>query len=514
MSARAFDPRDHELEPVELRPVDDAAAAPEPLVRELPPSAPYPVEALGPLREVVEAVRGATQAPVAIPAASALAVASLVTQGHADVETLAGRSPVSLYILTVASSGQRKTTCDAALLAPLQDYEKERARAHRAAYTRWTNEHATWRARRDRILATLKKKDAKAEDVEAELARLGPEPAAPPSEDRVCTEPTFEGLVRFFVTGQPSAGLFSDEGGQFLGGHAMNAENRQKTLAALNALWMGDPIRRTRAGDGHYTLYGRRLALHLMVQPLAAATLLSDPLAVDMGFLARCLIAEPPSTIGTRLHAHVRSDPEALAAYAARLRAILGAPLPMDPETRELRPRLLRLSEPARRLLIEYSDTVDKLQAPGGRLEHVTAAASKSAEQAARIAGVLTMWRDLQAEEVDLADMARGIELAQYYLSEAVRLSDAATVSVDVERAERLRRWLLESWPHPEVLLADVVRRAPIRALRESPAARRALDLLEGHGWLEPLEPGVVVRGKPRKRAWRIVRPTGGGSAP
>ncbi|MFU8803332.1 MAG: DUF3987 domain-containing protein, partial [Bradymonadaceae bacterium] len=47
-----------------------------------------------------------------------------------------------------------------------------------------------------------------------------------------------------------------------------------------------------RFGDGHATLFGRRLAVHLMVQPGVARDLLSDPLAVDTGFLARFLICE------------------------------------------------------------------------------------------------------------------------------------------------------------------------------------------------------------------------------
>ena len=50
---------------------------PQPLVREIPAGEVYPVEALGPLRGAVEAVQGMTQAPMAIPAQSALAVASL-----------------------------------------------------------------------------------------------------------------------------------------------------------------------------------------------------------------------------------------------------------------------------------------------------------------------------------------------------------------------------------------------------------------------------------------------------
>jgi hypothetical protein len=330
----------------------------------------------------------------------------------------------------------------------------------------------------------------------------------PPLPDRTVTEPTLEGLTRLFALGQPSLGLFSDEGGQFLGGHGMNADNRQKTLATLNSLWQGNPIRRTCAGDGHMTLYGRRLALHLMVQPVAAHALLSDPLAEGTGFLARCLIAEPQSTIGTRLHANARHDPAVLAAFGRRLREILETPLPTDEETRELRPRTLPLSAGARELLARFADAVEAAQAPGGDLAHVTAAASKAAEQAARLAGVLCLWRDLNAAEVSPADMADGITLAQYYLGEAARLADAATVSAEIDRAERLRRWLLKSWPHPEITSAEVVNKGP-NALRESPKAHTALRILEAHGWLVPIEPGTVVRGAARAEAWAIVRGAG-----
>jgi hypothetical protein len=286
----------------------------------------------------------------------------------------------------------------------------------------------------------------------------------------------------------------------------MGADHRQKTMGALNSVWQGDPIRRTRAGDGHVTLYGRRLAVHLMVQPVVARGFMADPLADGTGFLPRFLTCEPASTIGTRLHAKARPDPAALAAFSGRLRHILDTPLPMDPETRELAPRALPLAPGARGLLVQFSDAIEMAQAPGGDLAHVTGYASKAAEHACRIAGVLTLWRDLHAPEVTATDMANGIALAQFYLSEAARLADAATVSAEIDKAEKLRRWLLESWPEPEVLVRDVLRMAPIRALRESPAARAALGILEKHGWLAPLAPGTVVRGTPRKEGWRIVR--------
>jgi hypothetical protein len=485
------------------------AEGPQPLVREIPPGAAYPVAALGPLREAVEAVQGVTQAPVAIAAQSALAVASLAVQGFADVETLGGKRPLSLYALTIARSGERKSACDAPLMEALREHEREQLKLHIKAMQEWKRRHAVWKGKFDRLVGEAKKANRDESALaEAQLRELGPEPVPPPSPDRTVTEPTFEGLTKLLANGQPSLGLFSDEGGQFLGGHAMNSDNRQKTLAAFNDLWQGNPIRRTRSGDGHLTLYGRRLAVHLMVQPTVARTFMADPLAADTGFLPRFLICEPPSTIGTRLHAGARENARAIVSFKHRMATILAATMPIDDETGALQPSCLALSNEARALLVRFADSVERSQVPGGDMAHITGTASKAAEQAARIAGVLTLWRDLEAVEVQSEEMASGIELARYYLLEAMRLADAANVSAETDRAEQLRRWLLERWREPEVLVRDVQNSGP-NPLRESDRARAALRKLEEHGWLAPLDQGTVVRGSRRREAWRIVRASG-----
>jgi len=482
---------------------------PQPLVREIPPGAPYPVDALGPLRPAVEAVQGMTQAPVAIPAASALAAASLAVQGFADVETLGGARPLSLYLLTIAQSGERKSSCDKPLLQGLRSHERTEAETYAAAFKKWRAEAELHEADRKRILrnAGSDKPEQRAQ-AEADMKALGDEPQGPVLPDRTASEPTLEGLFRAFLEGQPSLGLFSDEAAQFLGGHGMNAEHRMKTLGGLNSLWDGSEIKRTRAGDGVFTLRGRRLALHLMAQPIAMHDFLADPLAAGLGFLPRCLICEPISAIGTRFHDKTRRDNKALASFEARLKQVLRQVMPTWDDGRTLKPRTLQLTPEARALLVGFADAIEAHQAPGGDLAHITGAASKAAEQAARIVGVLTLWRDLNAHEVQPDDMADAIALAQFYLSEASRLASAATLSAKIDRAEKLRKWLLEGWPEPEVMVRDVVQRGP-NPLRESPKAREALELLEEHGWVVALEAESVVRGAARKEAWRIVKVAG-----
>ena len=489
-----------------LKPAAFVSEGPQPLVQETPQGAPYPVHALGPLRDAVESVQAMTQAPVAIPAQSALSIASLAVQGFANVDALGGQSPLSLYCLTVARSGERKSSCDAKLMAALRTYEREQAAELGAETQSWQNKHALWRGERESILNEAKKsKGEKRVAAQADLSALGSEPVAPPAPDRTVTEPTFEGLTRKYTEGMPSLGIFSDEGGQFLGGYAMSADNRQKTLTALNDLWQGNPIRRTRQGDGSLTLYDRRLAIHLMAQPGVARPFLTDGTAIDTGFLARFLICEPPTTIGLRTYVAL-PYPTGLSEYDVRLAAILRTPLPMDPETRELNPRDLPLAIDARELLINFANTTELKQGHGQPFADITGTASKAAEQAARIAGVLTLFRDLNAAHVTLEDVANAVELMSYYLDEALRLSQSATLSGDLERAERLRRWIIETWEHDEILPRDIQKNGPTTALRQAPKVRAAIATLEKYGWLMPLPPGEIIRGAARREAWRVVR--------
>ena len=476
---------------------------PQPLLREIAPGAAYPAHALGPLQASVEAAAGATQAPIAIGAGSALAVASLATQAHADVLTLGGIRPLSLYVLTVAASGERKSSVDRMLMAGLREVEEIEAERYAIEQAEYVREREIYDARKKAALAGLGGK--KSAVAEVDLRMLGDPPAMPVAFYRTMAEPTAEAMYKSLQSGHPSQGLFSDEGGAFLGGFSMSADHRMKTMAVLNSAWDGSALDRLRVGDGNSRLYGRRLALHLMVQVSIAHGFIGDPMTGEIGFLPRCLMAEPASTIGSRFSHTATPNPYALDTFAARLKAILAAPVPMADDGRSLKPRLLKMSPDARKLLTKYADEIEGESGPGRAFSHITGAAAKSAEQACRLAGVLTLWDDLDAVEITEQMMANGIELARFYLSEAARLSSAATISAEIAAAEKLRRWLLANWSDADVAKVEIINRGP-SCCRESAKADAACALLERHGWLVPNPEGHHLRGTARKQSWRIVR--------
>jgi hypothetical protein len=479
---------------------------PRPLHRQLAPANTFPSEALGEiLGGAAQAIQEISRAPYAICGQSVLAAATLGVQAFANLKLPTGAiRPLSGYFLSVASSGERKTSADRLALAPVAEREEVLATIYAQDRQAYERDRAVWEQQHRQ---ELKRRNATPAAKRAALQALGPPPTEPPVPLLTCPEPTFEGLTKLFAAGWPSLGVFSSEGGQFIGGHGMNSDNRLKTASGLSGLWDGDPIKRVRAIDGSAFLPGRRLALHLLAQPGVAAAFLADPLLEDQGLLSRLLVAAPDAIAGTRFWREVTVEAsESLDRYQQRLLEILMKPLPLADDPRDgLKPRTLPFSPLARELWIRFVNHVEQLLGPDGDYASIRSLANKLPEHAARLAAVISLSHDLDAAELSEEDLARGIELAKFYAQEALRLFEAGATDPDLMVAVRLLQWLQQTWPEPVVSLPDIYQRGP-RSIRDQRTARRIVTHLEDHGWLEPVPGGGEVAGTQRRVVWRIVQ--------
>jgi hypothetical protein len=482
--------------------------APRPLMRQLPPADPFPIDALGDvLGAAARAIHDRVQAPTAIGGQSVLAAATFATQGYADVVLPIGPGqpkPISNFLITVANSGERKTECDKQALWPVRAREKALRDAYDAELQAYQDDNAAWEKARSHAAKVGKGDRAK---IKAHLGALGPAPVAPLKPMLTCEEPTIEGLHKLFEGGWPSLGLFAAEGGRFVGGHSMNEDRKLLTAASLSSLWDGEPIKRVRSTDTTVTMPGRRLALHLMVQPEVAEIWLRDDLLAGQGLLSRLLASSPDSAAGTRFRRDEACETDSiLKRYGARLLVILETPLPLaSGKTNELVPRPLPLSLKARKLWSDFADHVERAVAPNGDLETVRALANKLPEHAARLAAVLTLVRNIDAGEIANAEMQAGIKLAEHYAAEALRLFGVSRISRDLRLAGRLLDWLLNQWAEPNISLPDIYQRS-LNAIGDKATAGKLVGTLEDHGWLARLPQGAVVAGQRRRDAWRIIR--------
>jgi hypothetical protein len=480
----------------------DNSGAPELLRRPVPPPEPYPLAELGPvLQPAADSLRRVIQAPDAVCGASVLAAASLASQALADIELDGRVIPLSLWLLTVAESGERKSAVDTEAMRAAREYEKELAKA----YTEAEQEHAEllreWKARCQD--AETKAKKAHGIGLADALQEIGPAPAAPLVPRVTVADFTAEGLSKLLTAGWPSVGAFTDEAALVFGGHGMTKETVTRTAGTLCKLWDSGTLDRVRGGDGATKIYGRRLALHLLAQPVIAERALSDDVLAGQGFLARCLLAWPESTAGRRPYRaeSLRDDP-ALNQMARRLGELHRDPLPLAPEERqELQPPRLHLSDAAKSAWVKLHDGIEREMRPGGRFVTVKPWASKTPEQALRIAGVLSLLESGAVIEADT--LARAAELALWHLNEAVRLAGTAELSPEVRNAEALLNWCHDTG---RTLLhsRDALRLGPAR-IRERGTFMRAIEELERAGWAERIKGGMTLDGTHRRNVWRII---------
>lgn len=475
------------------------ASAPEPLRRPLALAAPYPLEALGDvLGAAAEAIHAVVQAPAGLCGQSILAAASLAAQAHADVLVDGRPEPLSLWHVTVGESGERKSAADRWALQAHREHERALSAEYGHAIAAYEVDASAYKA------AARKAEGGKkiAAAIRDALHALGTPPERPLSPLLLVPEATLEGLHKLYQSGRPSLGLFNDDAGDFLDGHAMNRDNRTKSAAGFSKLWDSGEFSRIRAGDGAAKCYGRRLAMHVMVQPVIAERVLSDDVLCGQGFLPRCLLAWPTSTAGTRQYVEtdLSRDP-ALARYWSRMADLLATAPPLRTGTRnELEPRVLSLAPDAKARWVQVANAIEADMA--GDFASAKAWASKGAAQVLRIAGVLTLVEQPEAGVIRLATIERAAQLAMYHLAEAARIVGTAGIPTSVKHAEMLRDWCWEKG-FTRIYSTIAMNQGP-NAIRTNAAFTAAMQCLERFGWAEFVEGGAKVDGRHRERVWDL----------
>jgi putative DNA primase/helicase len=412
--------------------------------------ADYPLGALPEtIRAAVAETIDAVQAPPEMVASSALAVASLAAQSLADVrrsETLSG--PCSLYFLTVAESGDRKSTVDRLLgraVREFQDSQRDNAKTTLAMHQA---DIAAWQAKRDAIdgkMAADAKASKEIEGHRADLAQLeGGKPEAPRVPRLLFEDVTSEKLGKALATEWPSAGIFSSEGGAVLGGHSMGKDSIARTLSLLNKCWDGASHIVDRATSASFAVRGARMTMSLQVQPHVLADFLDRDRGMSRGsgFLARFLASSPASLQGRRMYREPQAMLE-LQAFNGRIGELL-SDLPSIDGERGLMLPTLDLDAMAKAHWVTVYDAIEAQLSSGGDFASVRDVASKAADNVARLAAVLHVFENGPRGLIGLREMQAASRIVTWHLYAARGLFAPFTLSRDAANAATLDRWLID----------------------------------------------------------------------
>lgn len=372
---------------------------------------PYPVEALGPLATACKTLSSEGQVPVEMAGQCLLTTAALLAQSHANVRTLGGIKPLSLYGLTVAESGEGKSSADDTAQHAVTEWQKSKTREYDKAMMQYEGEKAT-RKKNDHI------------------------PDAPREPYRIMRDGTVEGIRRSFRQGASSQGVFSSEAAVMLAGYGMSPDHRAKSAGNFNSLWDSGEISVARGLDGRLQLYDRRLSLHWLVQPDVAYAAIHDPLLSSIGFWPRFLLACPPPSpplLAKKFEAERHSD---IVKFWAVCAEMLKEPLDEDCS----RLPVITPSAEAEQLACRFYEAMQReAKITDGMLVDVKPFAVRATEQAFRVAGVLAVFTE--KKKIDAELIRNGIAIAGF------SLESWRTVFGDRdETAARSSAFLMYSW--------------------------------------------------------------------
>jgi hypothetical protein len=470
---------------------------PVPLVSDQDKPRPYPIQALPPvMRDAVTAYQRYGQQPVAMVACSALGAASLVVQGLVDVgRDVLLTSAASLSILVIAESGERKTAADRRMAAEIRAWEREAREEAEPEVRKGIARRQNWEAKLAGIRTEIKKTyaekltsaaEANRKRLEAEAEALEANPTVVPAMPRLFIEDaTPEAIAINLAKGWPSTAIWSDEAGVVVGGAGMNEESFLRYVSLLNRCWDAPEhgFRQDRVTRDSIEVRGRRVTVNLMMQRQVAQRFFGgqEGVARGVGALARFLICQPESTMGSRAYRPMTAEPRELLAWDHRLRELLEHPLPIRDRGgsgNELYPPILRFTEAGFAAWRAFYNKIEMQLAPAGEFATMRDFASKIAEQAARIAAIFHVIEHGPGGAIGKDAVEAGCVLAEWHLVEARRVLGLGIAPDMLEGALVLLDWLKKQEAPPS--LKDILQFAPNR-VRNKKRRDAAITMLTVH---------------------------------
>lgn len=425
----------------------------------------FPVDACGTLlAPVIREISEICQAPLGLAAHAVLAACSFAVQRLYNCGPIGSltEEPCSLFILSIAESGDRKSAVDRLASRVIHKWEKSCVQ--------------------DKGFPCQVTKGAECEEVTN--SHVSPQSIA------IFTDVTYADLTsRLIKNNYPSIGIFSDEAGTFFGNYSMTSATRQSAVSGYVTLWNSGEVSRFRLTDelGSGKVFNRRLTINLMSQPVAIQETLSDSYLLGQGFLPRFLITNPPSRAGTRF-LRFEKDGENVETskiinfYENKLSMLMESPLLVDVGlgvVTATMPVSVEAKEQFVHLYNEYEKEmfVDNESLPA----QIRPFQARIAQHARRIATILAVMND--EDSVSANTMVSAFQIAEHSLETWKNLVGSSHVERLYAEAQQLLEWISA---RPTVRTVRNIQRYGPRFVRVSVERLRSLlELLEDHSWIK-----------------------------
>lgn len=305
-------------------------------------------------------------------------------QGQVDLQMPTGHQvPASLMLLTIADSGERKTTTQNYFFEAIHTSNNSAHQAHEATLQEHEIEHQLWLTHKRHLEQIYRKTAARKENDNMDGAfkeltkHVSSEPRPARSNKFLYEDTTPQALVQMLHENAPNGCLLTSEANSIFSGKALGE------LDKLNTLWDGNNVIVDRISRESFILQNARLTLSLMAQPSVIARFLDKrgEEARGTGFLARFLVVRPRPMAGKRIQRKL-SKLLRKQEFNARISTHLKKPIPTNRQ-------VISFSESAADLWYEYSEQLEQHMQENGLYYYLKDHASKLLENTCRLAAIL-----------------------------------------------------------------------------------------------------------------------------
>lgn len=425
----------------------------------------FPVEACGALlAPVIREIAETCQAPQGLAAHSVLAACSFAVQRAFNCGAIGPLSeePCSLFILSIAESGDRKSAVDRLASRVVYDWEKSCVC--------------------EKGFPCLVSNGALGEEVNN--STFSSQSVA------LFTDVTYADLTSRLIKGNyPSIGIFSDESGTFFGNYSMTSSTRQAAVSGYVTLFNSGEVSRYRLTDepGSGKVFNRRLTINLMSQPISIQETLSDAYLLGQGFLPRFLITNPPSLAGTRFLNFKLGEFETprsgrMQKYESTLSNLLNAPIRVDSSMGVITNPVPVSTMAAEQFVNLYNEFEREMHIENSSMPaQVRPFQARVAQQARRLATILAVMNGEQSVSVDT--MVGAFAIAEHSLNTWKNLIGCSDLERLYAEAQQLLDWLCTR-PHIRAF-RDIQRYGPRFARSSADRLKLILELLHEHHWVK-----------------------------
>lgn len=431
----------HEWKEPVLDTYTDLEAIPEPF-----PLWELPDDVQGAIEEVAEI----TQAPIPLIFASCMSIISASVQGlvNATYPTRNGSKsiPCSLFFLTLADSGERKTTVDSYFKKSILEWEKQKKREYEDDMKTFNGIKKAWEIK-GKMLEKQMQEISNPNSLqinETFIAHHANVPMKPTMKKLIIMDATTEAFMKQLQS-YPVKAQLSSEGGTIFGSNAMGIDNIMKTLGQYNELWDGNGVQRDRMSEESNVSVGEvRVTLGVSVQPSVFKQFMNNTkkMGKDSGFLARFLLSQPISTKGTR--SITLDKPKILTPYLdnyhKRIDNLLNMKIKFNDEDKSFLCTNIIMDKEAESLWEDFYNCIEEQQGEGENYDHISGFASKCAEHLVRLATCLHIFCDKSGQNslINKEIINSSIEIMYWYIREQKRFDNVASTDDKTTNLEYL----------------------------------------------------------------------------